>query len=85
VVGGRYGRPQGAVGDRCAALYLPTTSRRPGYEDTAKVFRTFFPRGEVKEVRLWGVKMHEEAAGHEFADKVIAFIDRVIADREKAR
>ncbi|HEX5914930.1 MAG TPA: hypothetical protein VFY54_17565, partial [Rubrobacter sp.] len=66
------------------ALYLASAAPLPGGEGMEKAFRTFFPRARSDELNLWGVKMHEEAAGHEFADKVIAFIETVIAGREEA-
>lgn len=66
------------------ALYLASAAPLPGREGMEKAFRTFFPRARSQELELWGVKMHEDAAGEEFAGKVIAFVQEVIAEREKA-
>lgn len=67
------------------ALYLASAAPLPGREGMENVFRTFFPRARSDELTLWGVRMHDEAAGHEFADKVVAFVEEVIAEREATK
>jgi hypothetical protein len=37
------------------------------------------------EVSEWGIHVHEEAGGHELADKVVPFIEGVIAARANAQ
>jgi hypothetical protein len=65
------------------ALYLAPAALLPGHEPMERAFKTFFPRTAVSELALWGLKMQEEDAGDEFADKVIPFIQKVIAERAK--
>jgi hypothetical protein len=54
-----------------------------GKEERFEVFRRYAPGARHKELKEWGARLHEEAGGHELADKVIPFIQEVIAQRQR--
>jgi hypothetical protein len=63
------------------ALYLTLPLAIPGAEEMADLFRRFVPNTEVHSLSVWGLQQHREEGGIELAEKVIAFIQRVIAER----
>jgi hypothetical protein len=63
-------------------LYLSLPVAIPGGERIVEIFRSYVPNARVDELHEWGLHLHEEAGGHELADKVIPFIEEVIAARE---
>ncbi|HEX5915825.1 MAG TPA: hypothetical protein VFY54_22200 [Rubrobacter sp.] len=67
---------------RTPTLYLSLPVALPGGERIVEIFRSYVPNARVDELHEWGLHLHEEAGGHELADKVIPFIQNVIADRE---
>ncbi|MEX2236674.1 MAG: hypothetical protein WEB00_03945 [Dehalococcoidia bacterium] len=65
-------------------ITAPTLSLEPavqmaGWAEMQSVFLHFVPEAEVGELRLWPGKLHEPAAGHEFAAKALAFIAKAAA------
>jgi hypothetical protein len=65
-------------------LYLsPALQVNPGEEPIFTLFRSFVPEARHGSLTEWGLRIHEEDGGHELADKVIPFIQGVIAAREK--
>jgi hypothetical protein len=46
-----------------------------------ELFQSYVPLARYDECQVWGTSLHEEAGGHELADKVIPFIEEVIAAR----
>ena len=65
------------------SLYIAIPVQIAGPEDLFDVFQSFAPDARRDEVLEWGIHVHEEAGGHELADKVIPFIQEVIAARER--
>ena len=67
------------------ALYLsPAVQVNPGEEPIFAIFRSFVPRAQRGVLTEWGLRIQEEDGGHELADKVIPFIEEVIATRNTA-
>jgi hypothetical protein len=62
------------------ALFLSTAWPTGSFE----IFRCYIPTARYDELKEWGPRLHEEAGGYELADKVIPFIQEVIAQREAA-
>jgi hypothetical protein len=52
-------------------------------EGLFEVFHRYAPAARHERLKEWGLRIHEEAGGHELADKVIPFIQQVIAARER--
>jgi phosphotransferase system HPr-like phosphotransfer protein len=63
------------------ALYLQMLVPVPGSDRLDQVFKRMAPAAEMGELELWPSQVYEEAGGHELADKVIPFIQKVIAER----
>jgi hypothetical protein len=66
------------------ALHLLLPVPLPGIERTFEFFKKHVPRARTEPLEVWPLRVHEEEGGHELADKVIPFIQSVIAEREKA-
>jgi hypothetical protein len=66
------------------ALYLFVPAPIPMPEARFEIFRRFIPLARHDELHEWGIHLHKEEGGHELANKVIPFIQEVIAEREKA-
>ena len=65
------------------ALYLsPAVQVNPGEEPIFAIFRSFVPGAQRGFLTEWGLRIQEETGGHELADKVIPFIEEVIAARD---
>jgi hypothetical protein len=62
-------------------LYLTLPVRTPGADEVFAYFRSVVPGARHDELHEWGFHLQEETGGHELADKVIAFIEEVIAAR----
>jgi hypothetical protein len=63
-------------------LYLsPALGINPGEEPIFAIFRSFVPEARHDFLTEWALHLHEEAGGHELADKVIPFIQKVIVGR----
>jgi hypothetical protein len=65
----------------CPALYLELPVAVPQY-DVVTLLRGYLPNLRTDKLETYGSHLHEEAGGHEVADKVIPFIKEVIAERE---
>jgi hypothetical protein len=64
-------------------LYL-SLSVLPAGSEIFAILRRYAPEAvDGGPLNEWGMRLHEEAGGHELADKVIPFIQGVIAAREK--
>jgi hypothetical protein len=64
-------------------LYLSYQVALPGGEELLAIFRRYAPAAvDGGALREWGRRIHEEAGGHELADKAIPFIQEVIAQRQ---
>jgi hypothetical protein len=63
------------------SLYIAIPVQIAGPEELFDVFQSFAPAAERDEVVDWGIHVHEESGGRELADKVIPFIEKVIAAR----
>jgi hypothetical protein len=66
------------------ALYLSLPFILPGSERLFDIFRRYLPQAREEQLHEWPIRMHEGAGGHEVADKVIPFIEEVIAARDDA-
>ena len=71
---------------RVPTLYLFQAFGLPGEEDFFEIFRRYAPNAEEDAggFRDWPIHLHQQASGHELADKAIPFIQRVIAERQQA-
>ncbi|HEX5914931.1 MAG TPA: hypothetical protein VFY54_17570 [Rubrobacter sp.] len=67
------------------ALYLGLSHFIPANSGQIDLFREYAPGARYDELGKWGPFGHLEAAGYEFAGKVIPFIKEVIAEREATR
>ena len=67
---------------RCPSLYLELPVAVPGTEQNEAILSHYLADLRVEPLLLYGLRLHEEAGGHEVADKVIPFIKEVIAARE---
>jgi hypothetical protein len=63
-------------------LYLEMTQPPWGTVEFFEIFRQYAPDARRDHISEWGIRMQEEAGGHELADKVIPFIQEVIAQRD---
>lgn len=68
---------------RCPVLYLEPAGAQPGWTDMVDSARRFIPHLEYDQLQLWPEEETAEA-GHEFAGKAIAFIERVEYERHGA-
>jgi hypothetical protein len=66
------------------ALYLTLPVLTPGRDEVFDYFRRHVPNTKLDQLHEWGFHLHEEKGGHELANKVIPFIQEVIAQREAA-
>ena len=66
------------------ALYLTLPALVPGRDEVFSYFRSLVPDSRLDSLEHFGLRLHEEAGGHELADKVIPFIQEVIAARKSA-
>lgn len=58
-------------------LYVDPPLAAPGYAEMAEVLLEFVPHARVEPVELYPSQMQDPAAGIEFAEKALAFIDEV--------
>lgn len=72
----------GALRLTIPALCLEIAFPVPGADRLLDVFRDHVPGAASDVLHEWPMRLHEEAAGHELADKVIPFIEGVIARAE---
>jgi hypothetical protein len=69
---------------RAPTLYLFQPFGLPGEEDFFEIFERYAPNAEEGgSLHEWPVHLHQQASGHELADKALPFIQRVIAEREQ--
>jgi hypothetical protein len=61
-------------------LYMDPPLAAPGYAEMAAVLLQFVPHARVEPVMLYPSKMQDPAAGIEFAEKALAFIEEVERD-----
>jgi hypothetical protein len=66
----------------CPALYLDLAVAVPGAGHNEDVLRRYLPRLQVDSLSLYGLRLQEEAGGHEVADKAIPFMEGIIKGRE---
>lgn len=67
------------------ALLLSLPAPVPMGEAAFRVLQRIAPNVRRDALTLWSTRVHEGDGGEELADKVIAFIETVIADRNRAR
>lgn len=57
-------------------LYLNPAVELIGLEGMTDAFKRFAPNAETDELRLWPGRMQDPRSGHEFANRVIRFLDK---------
>jgi hypothetical protein len=81
----RTRQPSAEIALKLPTLCLTTAARMPAKEQLFDLFRSYVPGAQRGELQVWGSNLFEDAAGHELADRAIAFIQGVMARRQKAK